>query len=67
MFADITVFDPATVGDRATFDKPHQPSVGITDVFVNGQAVVRRGELTTARPGRGLRGPGYVPPERRGR
>ncbi len=67
MFADITVFDPATVGDRATFDKPHQPSVGITDVFVNGQAVVRRGELTTARPGRGLRGPGYVPPERRDR
>ena len=67
MFADITVFDPATVGDRATFDKPHQPSVGIEYVFVNGQAVLRRGQLTTSRPGRGLRGPGYVPPERRGR
>ena len=67
MFADVTVFDPATVGDRATFEKPHQPSVGIEYVFVNGQAVVRRGQVTAARPGRGLRGPGYVPPERRGR
>ena len=67
MFADITVFDPATVSDRATFDKPHQPSVGIEYVFVNGQAVLKRGQLTAARPGRGLRGPGYVPPERRGR
>jgi dihydroorotase/N-acyl-D-amino-acid deacylase len=66
MYADITVFDPATVGDRATFEKPHQPSVGISFVFVNGRAVIRRGQLTTERPGRGLRGPGYVPPERRG-
>jgi dihydroorotase/N-acyl-D-amino-acid deacylase len=67
MFADVTVFDPATVGDRATFEKPHQPSVGIEYVFVNGQAVLRRGQVTAARPGRGLRGPGYVPPERRGK
>jgi N-acyl-D-amino-acid deacylase len=66
MYADITVFDPATVGDRATFEKPHQPSVGISFVFVNGRAVIRRGQLTAERPGRGLRGPGYVPPERRG-
>ncbi|HJQ66874.1 MAG TPA: D-aminoacylase [Gemmatimonadales bacterium] len=66
MYADITVFDPATVGDRATFESPHQPSVGITYVFVNGRAVIRRGQLTSERPGRGLRGPGYVPPERRG-
>jgi dihydroorotase/N-acyl-D-amino-acid deacylase len=65
MFADVTVFDPATVGDRATFEKPHQPSVGIEYVFVNGQAVLRRGQITADRPGRGLRGPGYVPPERR--
>ena len=65
MFADVTVFDPATVSDRATFEKPHQPSVGIEYVFVNGAAVLRRGQVTTARPGRGLRGPGYVPPERR--
>jgi N-acyl-D-amino-acid deacylase len=67
MAADITVFDPETVNDRATFDKPHQPSVGITYVLVNGQIVLRRGELTSARPGRGLRGPGYMPSDRRGR
>ncbi len=67
MAADITVFDPEAVNDRATFEKPHQPSVGITYVLVNGQIVLRRGELTSARPGRGLRGPGYLPPERRGR
>lgn len=67
MFADVTVFDPATVGDRATFDQPHQTSAGIAYVFVNGQAVLRKGLLTSARPGRGLRGPGYVPPEARRR
>jgi len=61
MYADITVFDPRTVSDRATFEQPHQPSVGIEDVFVNGQAVLRRGTMTDARPGRGLRGPGYRP------
>jgi dihydroorotase/N-acyl-D-amino-acid deacylase len=65
LFADITVFDPATVADRATFEQPHQPSVGIAYVFVNGQKVLDHGKLTAARPGRGLRGPGYVPPERR--
>jgi len=61
MYADLTVFDPARVLDRATFEQPHQPSVGIEYVFVNGQAVLRRGKMTDARPGRGLRGPGYVP------
>ncbi len=60
MYADLTVFDPTTVIDRATFEQPHQPSVGIEYVFVNGQAVVRRGKLTDARPGRGLRGPGFM-------
>lgn len=59
MYADLTVFDPKTVSDRATFEQPHQPSVGIEYVFVNGQAVLRRGTMTDARPGRGLRGPGY--------
>jgi N-acyl-D-aspartate/D-glutamate deacylase len=59
MFADITVFNPATVIDRATFEDPHQPSVGIEYVLVNGQVVLRKGQLTSARPGRGLRGPGY--------
>jgi N-acyl-D-aspartate/D-glutamate deacylase len=67
LFADITVFDPQTVADRATFQRPHQVSVGIAHVFVNGQRVLANGTLTAARPGRGLRGPGYVPPERRGR
>ncbi len=59
MFADITVFNPATVLDRATFELPHQTSVGIEYVIVNGQTVVKKGQLTSARPGRGLRGPGY--------
>src|SRR5207237_10747529 len=67
MAADITVFDPATVTDKATFEQPHQPSVGFAYVFVNGQKVLDHGKLTAARPGRGLRGPGYVPPERRGK
>ena len=61
-FADITVFDPLTVRDRATFEEPHQPSAGIYHVFVNGQSVLRDGALTAARPGRGLRGPGYARP-----
>ena len=67
MFADITVFDPETVADRATFERPHQPSVGFAYVFVNGEKVLDHGTLTAARPGRGLRGPGYLPPQRRGK
>ncbi len=59
MFADITVFNPATVIDRATFEQPHQTSAGIDYVFVNGQMVIKKGQITSARPGRGLRGPGY--------
>jgi len=59
MFADITVFNPVTVMDRATFEQPHQTSVGIEYVLVNGQVVLKKGQLTSARPGRGLRGPGY--------
>lgn len=66
MFADVTVFDPATVVDSATFENPHRPSVGVVHVFVNGAAVLRAGRVTDARPGRGLRGPGYIPRERRG-
>src|SRR5438876_804000 len=67
MAADITVFDPASVADKATFEQPHQPSVGFAYVVVHGQKVLDHGKLTAARPGRGLRGPGYVPPERRSR
>jgi D-alanyl-D-alanine dipeptidase len=60
-YADIVIFDPATVGDKATYEKPHQVSTGIRDVFVNGVAVVRDGKHTDAKPGRIVRGPGYVP------
>jgi N-acyl-D-amino-acid deacylase len=67
MFADVTVFDPRTVADRATFENPHQPSVGIAYVLVNGRIVLDHGTLTTARPGRGLVGPGYLPREQRAR
>jgi N-acyl-D-amino-acid deacylase len=53
-FADIAVFDPATIGDRATFEEPHQYSVGMRHVFVNGAQVLRDGEHTGAKPGRRL-------------
>jgi dihydroorotase/N-acyl-D-amino-acid deacylase len=59
MVADLTVFDPETVIDRATFDDPHQYPMGIPHVFVSGVAVVRDGEVTGARPGVVLRGPGW--------
>jgi N-acyl-D-amino-acid deacylase len=60
MFADVVVFDPATVGDRATFEKPHQYAVGIKHVFVNGVQVLKDGEHTGAKPGRALWGPGKI-------
>jgi dihydroorotase/N-acyl-D-amino-acid deacylase len=59
-FADIVVLDPQTVIDRATYDRPHQLSVGIRDVFVNGTAVVSDGVVTGAKPGRAVRGAGWV-------
>jgi N-acyl-D-amino-acid deacylase len=58
MFADVVVFDPATIADRATFEKPHQYAVGIKHVFVNGTQVLKNGEHTGAKPGRALWGPG---------
>jgi N-acyl-D-amino-acid deacylase len=58
MFADVVVFDPATVADRATFEKPHQYAVGVRHVFVNGVQVLKDGEHTGAKPGRALWGPG---------
>jgi N-acyl-D-amino-acid deacylase len=60
MFADVVVFDPATIGDRATFEKPHQYAVGMKHVFVNGTQVLKDGEHTGAKPGRALWGPGKL-------
>ena len=61
MYADVVVFDPETIADRATFEDPHQLSVGVEEVFVNGVQVLRGGEHTGAKPGRIVRGPGYRP------
>jgi len=57
-FADVVVFDPQTITDRATYDKPHQYAVGVRDVFVNGVQVLKDGDHTGAKPGRALWGPG---------
>lgn len=59
--ADVIVFDPNTIADNATFEKPHQLSTGVRDMFVNGVAVLRNGTHTGARPGVVVRGPGYQP------
>ena len=59
-FADVVIFDPQTIADRATFENPHQYSVGVRDVFVNGQQVLKNGEHTGAKPGRALWGPGKI-------
>ena len=58
-FADVVVFDPEKIQDHATFEKPHQYSTGVRDVFVNGTRVLSNGEHTGARPGRAVRGPGW--------
>jgi N-acyl-D-amino-acid deacylase len=60
-FADVVVFDPATIADRATFEEPHQFAVGVKHVLVNGVPVLRDGVYTAARPGRALHGPGRAP------
>lgn len=57
-FADIVVFDPATVADRATYENPHQYAVGVRDVLVNGTPALRDGAFTGVLPGRALYGPG---------
>ena len=59
MYADLVVFDPATIADRSTYDQPNHLSIGVEQVLVNGVAVVRDGMATGALPGRVLRGPGY--------
>jgi N-acyl-D-amino-acid deacylase len=58
-YADVVVFDPAVIDDRATFDDPQQYAVGVEHVLVNGVAVIRDGEHTGAKPGRVVRGPGW--------
>ena len=60
MKADIAVFDPATVKDMATFEKPHQYAAGFPYVIVNGQIIYENGAMTAARPGKVLYGPGAV-------
>ena len=58
-YADVVLFDPATIQDHATFEKPHQYATGVKHVFVNGIQVLKDGEHTGAKPGRVVRGPGY--------
>jgi N-acyl-D-amino-acid deacylase len=61
MWADVVIFDPATVHDRATFDNPNQLAEGMDYVLVNGVPVIDQGKMTGALPGKVLRGAGYVP------
>jgi len=61
MWADVVIFDPATIHDRATFDNPNQLSEGMAYVLVNGTPVIEEGKMTGALPGKVLRGPGYTP------
>jgi N-acyl-D-amino-acid deacylase len=61
MWADVVVFDPATVRDLATFDNPNQLSEGMEYVLVNGSPVIEQGKMTGALPGKVLRGTGYQP------
>jgi dihydroorotase/N-acyl-D-amino-acid deacylase len=61
MWADVVIFDPATVRDLATFDNPNQLSEGMDYVLVNGVPVIEQSKMTGALPGKVLRGPGYLP------
>src|SRR4051794_8684334 len=58
-FADVVVFDPKTIADTSTYEKPHQFAVGVKDVWVNGGQVLKDGEHTGEKPGRVVRGPGW--------
>jgi N-acyl-D-amino-acid deacylase len=59
-YADVVVFDPATIQDHATFEKPKQLATGVNDVFINGVQVLKDGKHTGAKPGRVVRGPGWT-------
>ena len=58
-FADVVAFDPKTIGDRATYEKPHQYAAGVRHVWVNGVQVLKDGDHTGQKPGRVVRGPGW--------
>jgi len=60
-YADIVVFDPATMADRATFADPHQLSAGVSEVLVNGKVTISDGAFTGELAGRALAGPGARP------
>ena len=60
-FADVVVFDPKTIADRSTYEKPHQYATGVRHVWVNGVQVLKDGEHTGQKPGRVVRGPGWKP------
>ncbi len=59
-FADVVIFDPKTIADKATFENPHQFAVGVRDVFVNGVQLLKNGEHTGKFSGKALWGPGKV-------
>jgi N-acyl-D-amino-acid deacylase len=61
MWADLVIFDPATIRDAATYESPNQLSQGMEYVRVNGVAVIDHGQMTGALPGKVLRGPGCEP------
>jgi N-acyl-D-amino-acid deacylase len=58
-FADVVAFDPKTIADRATYEKPHQYATGVRHVWVNGVQVLKDGDHTGQKPGRVVRGPGW--------
>jgi N-acyl-D-amino-acid deacylase len=58
-YDDVVVFDPATIADHASYERPQQYATGVAHVFVNGVAVLRAGEHTGATPGQVVRGPGW--------
>jgi N-acyl-D-amino-acid deacylase len=61
LWADVVVFDPAAIADRSTFSSPNELAVGMRWVLVNGVPVIADGQMTGAKPGQVLRGPGYAP------
>jgi N-acyl-D-amino-acid deacylase len=64
LWADVVVFDPATIADRSTFSSPNELATGMRWVLVNGVPVIADGQMTGAKPGKVLRGPGYIGPPR---